>query len=287
MSQTGFNKTIFIVVSIIVVIYFAEMIIEEYSCKNIWGNESTTNNIMQITLINNNNNNGNSDSNVFGSYFANELILHNELINYSYHNEMEIRNNNFKKELKLFSKIGNDVLNGDISSFHHLTRYYVHPYKYKEYSREYIINKWKNKERHINKNDLIGSHPGCKNYDLDSIKKYEVYFTHNCCWKNGPPHERTAIQIGGWDKVYHYTKANITQGFNHSVEHILKYWRGAGYWIWKPYIILNTLINIANTCDIVCYCDAGAWWNNTAKPLWYWTSQTKYGVMMFNHGIIL
>lgn len=43
------------------------------------------------------------------------------------------------------------------------------------------------------------------------------------------------------------------------------------------------MINSAKACDIVCYCDTGAWWNNTAFPLWHYSSRVKYGIMTFNH----
>ena len=64
---------------------------------------------------------------------------------------------------------------------------------------------------------------------------------------------------------------------------VVEYRRGAGYWIWKPWIILNTMLNVGGQCDVICYCDAGSWWNNTAEPLFELSSSVKYGVMVFSH----
>jgi len=139
------------------------------------------------------------------------------------------------------------------------------------------------------------AHPSCpilksaastlsnENENLDKVKKMTTYFTHNCCKRTGPPHLRTAVEYGHFDQVFHYTMENITQEFQNNAKHILSAKRGAGYWLWKPWIILDTIVNRANDCDIVCYCDAVAWWNNTASPLWELASKISYGVLTFNH----
>ena len=90
-------------------------------------------------------------------YFANEIALHTELIGYSYSDEIQVRKQNFNQEIQSFSTIGmhliciyllfihcliqsdhfelqgRDLLDGDIDSFKHLSRYYVHPNKYHQF----------------------------------------------------------------------------------------------------------------------------------------------------------
>ena len=61
--------------------------------------------------------------------------------------------------------------------------------------------------------------------------------------------------------------------------------RGAGYWLWKPWIILNTMLNIARPCDIICYCDAGTVWESSKYILTKLAAKIKYGVMTFMHNI--
>lgn len=178
-------------------------------------------------------------------------------------------------------------MDGNVNSFRHLSRYYAHPTIYSQYTREYMINKWVNEHKnHILPSDLIGAHPSCPIYDDSTTKqitKYEIYFTHKCCTKYGPAHERTAKDTGNFDYVLHYKYSNISESFKSINNDITTYWRGAGYWIWKPWIILNTMLNIGKPCDIICYCDAGSWWNNTAKPLFELTTKIKYGIMVFTH----
>jgi len=180
-------------------------------------------------------------------------------------------------------------LNGDKKSFKYHSRYYVHPLKWREFSREYIINQWKHNKSHISMSDLQQGHPSCPSYYYDdvtnrnNITKYTIHFTHHCCSKTGPPHNRTAYKIGKWDHVLHYTMSNISSSFYSKNSNILQQKRGAGFWLWKPWILLHALIHKAKPCDAVCYCDTGAWWNNSAAPLWYWTTRSKYGIMVFNH----
>jgi len=220
-------------------------------------------------------------------YFANEIALHKERINNEYATKLDIRKQLFNDEIESFSEIGRDLLDGNLSSFRHLDRYYVHPSKYLEYTREYMLNKWINeKKNHIAKSDLIGAHPSCPKWTRNSnIQTHEISFSHNCCTKYGPAHRRTAKETGGFDHVYHYTYDNVSAAFRETNKDIVEYWRGAGYWIWKPWIILNTMLNVANGCDVICYCDSGAWWNNSAIPLFELSTSIKYGVMMFAHTV--
>jgi len=70
--------------------------------------------------------------------------------------------------------------------------------------------------------------------------------------------EKTAKEIGGVDEVFQYTKEWLqTTEFWKKNSFILDRPRGAGYWIWKPFIILETMTNRMNSDDIVMYADAG------------------------------
>lgn len=67
---------------------------------------------------------------------------------------------------------------------------------------------------------------------------------------------RTALEYG-IDEVISYTRESITcTEFYKKNKKILDQRRGAGYWLWKPYIILEALSS-ANEGDIVMYSDAG------------------------------
>jgi hypothetical protein len=58
------------------------------------------------------------------------------------------------------------------------------------------------------------------------------------------------------DCVKIYTSNDIHQEFKDKNKSILSAERGAGYWLWKPYIILNELLN-SKDGDYIIYSDAG------------------------------
>ena len=70
----------------------------------------------------------------------------------------------------------------------------------------------------------------------------------------------------GFDKVITYNRDFLDAAFVDKNKFILNRARGAGYWLWKPYIILKTLRE-ANKGDIVFYCDSGARFISSISPL--------------------
>lgn len=69
--------------------------------------------------------------------------------------------------------------------------------------------------------------------------------------------EETALSIGKVESVIKYTQDWLrTTEFWNKNQFILSRPRGAGYWIWKPFIILHTMESL-NEGDVVMYSDAG------------------------------
>ena len=62
----------------------------------------------------------------------------------------------------------------------------------------------------------------------------------------------------GADKVISYKNSDIDKTFIRENYKILQSPRGAGYWLWKPYVILKTLEN-CNDGDKILYSDSGAY----------------------------
>jgi len=60
----------------------------------------------------------------------------------------------------------------------------------------------------------------------------------------------------GADKVYSYNENDIDKDFIKNNFSILRQARGAGYWLWKPYVIYKTLLNLDEN-DVLLYCDSG------------------------------
>ncbi len=69
---------------------------------------------------------------------------------------------------------------------------------------------------------------------------------------------KSALEKGNFDRVIEYSAKDIDKDFYQANKKILNKRRGAGYWLWKPYIIHKTLKESSiKDGDIVFYCDAG------------------------------
>ena len=60
----------------------------------------------------------------------------------------------------------------------------------------------------------------------------------------------------GFSHFINYRKSQLSQDFKENNKEILSLKKGAGYWLWKPWVILNTLENIPENA-IVIYADTG------------------------------
>ena len=66
-----------------------------------------------------------------------------------------------------------------------------------------------------------------------------------------------ARRFGKFDEAIAYSPKDVDDLFKAKNAKIFSYSRGAGLWLWKPYIINKALNNVAFG-DIIFYCDAGA-----------------------------
>lgn len=67
---------------------------------------------------------------------------------------------------------------------------------------------------------------------------------------------KTAKYLGKFDKVYAFSPQDIDEGFRQKNAEAFLYERGAGLWLWKPYIVKRVLDEVEYG-DIVFYADAG------------------------------
>lgn len=77
---------------------------------------------------------------------------------------------------------------------------------------------------------------------------------------------KTAYSKGKVDKVIEYSPSDLDEDFKKRNSTILSYTRGAGLWLWKPYIILDALKKI-NEGDFLFYCDAGSYFVGDVRNL--------------------
>ena len=92
--------------------------------------------------------------------------------------------------------------------------------------------------------------------------------------------KESALKVGGITTVKQYTFNDIDQKFKDENKEILSMKRGAGYWLWKPYLILKTL-NEMNNNDILIYCDTAM---NFVSSIKTYIEKMSGSFMLFQHG---
>ncbi len=90
----------------------------------------------------------------------------------------------------------------------------------------------------------------------------------------------TAYAKGKVDRVIEYSPADIDSAFYERNQAIFAYERGAGLWLWKPYIILRTLRGMKEG-DYLFYCDAGACYVDRVDKLVRVMERERVDVMPF------
>jgi len=70
----------------------------------------------------------------------------------------------------------------------------------------------------------------------------------------------------GFDFILNYRRSHLDPTFVKENIAILSQKKGAGFWLWKPWLILKTLETVPEN-DIVVYMDSGVLFRNPIKPL--------------------
>ena len=112
-------------------------------------------------------------------------------------------------------------------------------------------------------------------------RKIFITFGHNCCAFSKQRALAIAKTVGGFDYAYSFNFDSIPARFRANHNDVLKSRRGAGYWLWKPYIILKSLVENMNEGDLLLYQDAGAYLVRSAGPLLKLCEQDKEGIIIF------
>ena len=104
------------------------------------------------------------------------------------------------------------------------------------------------------------------------MKKVHISYGNEEYYKSLDLLEKTSLEIGKVDEFIRYTEDWLkTEEFWNKNAFILTRPRGAGYWIWKPYIIMKTFESLENG-DCVLYSDAGLKVIDNLTPLFDITS---------------
>jgi hypothetical protein len=113
------------------------------------------------------------------------------------------------------------------------------------------------------------------------MKKILVNYSHNSHYYSQINNSKSGKEIGGFDEIMSYKFEDLDVDFTNKNKHILSQSRGAGYWIWKPHIILKTL-SMVDDGDIVFYCDSGITFIRPIDELINILDETEEKLLLFD-----
>ena len=95
----------------------------------------------------------------------------------------------------------------------------------------------------------------------NKTKFYMITYGERCCKQAKKRLCKHALNDAKFNKCYAYSQKDLDSDFiKNNSEYFDYYTRGAGYWLWKPYIIYHNLISDdINFGDYLVYLDAGAY----------------------------
>jgi hypothetical protein len=104
-----------------------------------------------------------------------------------------------------------------------------------------------------------------------------VNFANNEYTNTRQVQKGTALALGDIYNIIEYSFDDVDCVFKERNNKILAHQKGAGYWIWKPYVILKALMTLNND-DILVYCDSTCAFVSSIRP---YINVLKGSFMMF------
>jgi hypothetical protein len=95
---------------------------------------------------------------------------------------------------------------------------------------------------------------------------------------------RTGSRFGGFTKVINFQKKHLGQHFLNRNKELFSKRRGAGYWVWKPYIMLYTLQNLSKPGDWIFYSDSGSHFTGSIMPWIHHAERKRQNMVFFDVG---
>lgn len=102
--------------------------------------------------------------------------------------------------------------------------------------------------------------------DYENARKYNV---------------KKAYQKGKADIVFEYCEDDLSIEFKERNAHILSCKRGAGYWVWKPYVVDKALSQLTYG-DYLFYCDSGAFLTKDLHSLISFLEKENTDILFFD-----
>ena len=114
-----------------------------------------------------------------------------------------------------------------------------------------------------------------------TVKKVFLTFGENCCDISKKRAVSHALGVGGFDVAKAHDLCSVKASFRQAHKDILFRKKGAGFWLWKPYIILRTLVEKMSFGDVLMYEDAGSYLVQDAGPLLKLAMESPQGIVVF------
>ena len=138
-------------------------------------------------------------------------------------------------------------------------------------------------ETNITSYRRLADYGNIKAKDIEA-KKYFITFGHNCCKRSKVKAMESARDPGGFDIVTAHDMSSLSEKFRYKHSAILTEKKGGGLWLWKPYIILKTLIERMSVNDLLMYQDADAYLTRDAGPMLKAAQDLESGIVLFHSG---
>jgi len=110
--------------------------------------------------------------------------------------------------------------------------------------------------------------------------KHHINYADRRFYESQKKSSETAKSIGGFDIVHSFGRNDIDENFLKSHKDILDQERGAGYWLWKPYIIDKYLESMREG-DYLFYSDSGSYWVASCDPYIKKLDENMGDIMLF------
>jgi len=95
----------------------------------------------------------------------------------------------------------------------------------------------------------------------------------------------TGKYISGFDHIIETSIKDLDKDFIYKNRDILNISRGAGLWLWKPYIIYKHL-QLINTNDFLFYCDSGSIFIRKIQHLVDFMNSQKKDILLFDNPLL-
>lgn len=115
----------------------------------------------------------------------------------------------------------------------------------------------------------------------DEKKRFPVYLALAGISKQSPG---VTGRLYGIDECRTYGPHDIDAEFRHRNRATLAALRGAGYWLWKPYVLARALADLADG-DLVLYADAAMHFVNPIDPMVALMEQRDLDLLILGEGI--